>query len=855
MAISQEEVVVRYRAEVDQLTKELDVIILKQEEIVNLEKAQGTEAKKQVSSQAFAANKRKQLIQAEEQELRKLAQLKKLAFDPKQIEKYNQQIAASQNKIKLLQGEVGGIGKTASSVFAGIGAGIAAAFSVQAITAFAKASINAFLEAEKNSERLKFAITAIGGESEAVFDRLIEQSKELQNTTIFSDDSVQSAQAALAAFDLTGAEIEQILPKLADFATVTQKSLEEAAQSVGQGLQGMGREFKKFGIEVSASASEQENLNKILSGFDQFAGAATNATKTLTGQLEQAKNRADELQENIGEKLAPSFVRARLAALEFAEDVIDFFLKTDEVMIKLLKTMGLFPKEVTQAQNSFKGFSQSILEQVNATKTLTEFDELAVKLRNDQTAAIAKQQAVIDRLIEAKEDALGREVVNLNEVRALNEAIAKQQSTNLQNEINKLGIIEEILTKQRDVKAGIKKEEKDNSDEIAKNEALLRKLQIENIEDLKQRRIAAFEEEIRQLTAKGKLRNQILIELEKQLKRDLDEIDKTLGNNIKPIELKVKLVPDEVVPVNPVPDKLDDRGGSKVMVEARDATAELIQEIDKFVERAEGIQDVVLTLADAWQLFTDRRLAQIETEKNAQLDALDIEQQAIDDKFDKRRISETDAARLTEQLTKKRVEAERQAAEKERAIKRKQAILDKANALIQITINTAQGVSKALAQGGILGGALAALITAAGVAQASIVASTPIAYRKGSKDTGARGHVAEINEDGREFVYMRPHSKVIPAPQTKKHEKALDAIFDNRFDEYVIKQYVTPRLVAQQKENEVQRGRSFSENVARSIMVSVDAPKQKQKDGMTITNWKQLGDHIIEGLKTDSFRR
>jgi len=53
LAISNEEVVVRYRLEVDQLTKELDAIIVKQEEIVKGEKAVTTEGKKQVSSATF----------------------------------------------------------------------------------------------------------------------------------------------------------------------------------------------------------------------------------------------------------------------------------------------------------------------------------------------------------------------------------------------------------------------------------------------------------------------------------------------------------------------------------------------------------------------------------------------------------------------------------------------------------------------------------------------------------------------------------------------------------------------------------------------------------------------------------
>jgi len=257
-----EDVVIRYRAEVDDLVRQLERIEKAQEEIIDLEKEQSAEVKKSATSAEFAAKKRKQLLESEQKELIALKKARDLAFDPKKIDEFNKKIRESEKNIGLLTKQTT---KEVGSVQSLLGS---------FATGFGKASVDAFLDAEKNAERLKFAITSIGGESEAQFERLIKQSAQLQQITVFSDDSIQQAQAALSAFGLTADEIEKTIPLLADFATVTGTDIAQAAQQLGSGLEGAGREFKKYGIEVSATASRQQNLNSILQGFGIFAGSA-----------------------------------------------------------------------------------------------------------------------------------------------------------------------------------------------------------------------------------------------------------------------------------------------------------------------------------------------------------------------------------------------------------------------------------------------------------------------------------------------------------------------------------------------------------------------------------------------------
>jgi len=572
LASTTEDVIVRYRAEVDQLEKELDVIILKQSQIVKGEDKVNDQTKKATTSLEFAAKKRKELIVAEEAELRKLYQLKKLAFDPKQINQYNNRIAESKGNISTLKGELGGFGKSATSIFAGIGAGIAAAFSVGAVINFGRASITAFIEAEQNANKLKFAITSIGGEGEAAFNRLIKQSEKLQKLTIFSDDSIQQAQAALAAFGLTSDEIEKLIPKLADFATVTSQDIVSAAQQIGGALEGNGREFKKYGIEVSATASRTENLGEVMNGLTKFTGAAEEATKSLSGQMKVAENAASELEEQIGEQLAPSWVKLKVSILQAAEALLRYG-KINEITRKdiVKQTESAAQQVIASVKEKNLGSEQEIivlrklaeetlyqqrvlqldLDLRTKSGKLTRFeadkikDKIAVQKALTETYIL--EIDAIQRSDEAKQKSAEDEKKRILEITELRKK-STEQLLELQEKETEIG---DKPSKQniKNIQEIIKLRE-DAAKELIKNQKLLADLQIQNIEDERARRIAQFEREIKDLTAQGKLRADIVKEMAKQLRADLEKFKIDL---IIPIKARVIVEPEAKV-VNDIPE-------------------------------------------------------------------------------------------------------------------------------------------------------------------------------------------------------------------------------------------------------------------------------------------------------------
>lgn len=97
-----EDILIRYRADVSQLEADINKVIASQEELTAATKQNTTEQTKAANSAEFAAKKRAQLLELEVQKLKQLQQAQKLAFDPKEIEKYNNQIAATQRNVALL---------------------------------------------------------------------------------------------------------------------------------------------------------------------------------------------------------------------------------------------------------------------------------------------------------------------------------------------------------------------------------------------------------------------------------------------------------------------------------------------------------------------------------------------------------------------------------------------------------------------------------------------------------------------------------------------------------------------------------------------------------------------------------
>lgn len=230
-----------------------------------------------------------------------------------------------------------GEGKKAGSRFAvGMGAIVGTA-AAAGLVSFAKGSVDAFKEAELAQGRLSDAFAKFPGladVSRASLDRLNES---MSKKTRFDDDSLASGQAVLAQFGLTGQQITQLTPLLADYAAKTGTDIPTAAEQLGKGLLGQGRALKSVGIDFQDAGSVGANFEQIMGGLrTQVGGFAEKEGKSAAGQSEILKNRFGELQEAVGQRLLPALT----SVVSSLTTVVDFVSRNINVIGPLVVVLG-----------------------------------------------------------------------------------------------------------------------------------------------------------------------------------------------------------------------------------------------------------------------------------------------------------------------------------------------------------------------------------------------------------------------------------------------------------------------------------------------------------------------------------
>lgn len=181
-----------------------------------------------------------------------------------------------------------------------IAASMGIAFGVQQVIQFGKASAEAFIDAEKNAQLLLFALKG----NEGAQARLMAQASELQNTTIFDDDSIQQAQTFLANQGRTEEQIKKVIEAAVELSTVTGVDLNTAVMQLDGTFEGnigkMGKldsAFKGLTKEQLANGAAADLL------IEKYGGTAKAMGDTTAGQVAKLKNQFGELQETVGGSL------------------------------------------------------------------------------------------------------------------------------------------------------------------------------------------------------------------------------------------------------------------------------------------------------------------------------------------------------------------------------------------------------------------------------------------------------------------------------------------------------------------------------------------------------------------------
>lgn len=152
------------------------------------------------------------------------------------------------------------------------------------------------------------ALARTGDTSAETRDRMESLAVALSRATGIADESVTRGMATLIGFGrLSGDTLKRATADVMDWSRKTGQSVEDVAMSFVRGMNGMGRDWKMFGVEISRNASPVENLGHILQFVEQSAGGTAAAfSQTLPGAIEKCDSELDRLKRNLGDYIARS---------------------------------------------------------------------------------------------------------------------------------------------------------------------------------------------------------------------------------------------------------------------------------------------------------------------------------------------------------------------------------------------------------------------------------------------------------------------------------------------------------------------------------------------------------------------
>ena len=174
-------------------------------------------------------------------------------------------------------------------------------FAFGIVTAAISRNIEASDEQEKSVNRL---ILTFGAQGRA----LDEYSNQLQETTGFADENINTMMSLFGAF---GANVEQtklLSSATMDLATAHKLDLTEAAMLVSKSFASSTNALSRYSYTLDSTAEPSEKIAALTEQItSKFGGISKAMMQTSGGPLKRAKNSFGDLRESLGKALALGF--------------------------------------------------------------------------------------------------------------------------------------------------------------------------------------------------------------------------------------------------------------------------------------------------------------------------------------------------------------------------------------------------------------------------------------------------------------------------------------------------------------------------------------------------------------------
>ncbi len=178
-----------------------------------------------------------------------------------------------------------------------------------AVEKFAKDSVKQYELSEAAQTRLTFAYDKFPKAADVTLSSMIKLSEATQQKTIYDHEATQSAEALLLRFNLTGDQIEKLIPLVQDYASAQGIDLVDAATNVGKALEGNARALKAIGINFHATGDTAKDYATIQADLtDKVGGFAEKQGKDAASQAIIMQHNFADLEVQVGSLLVPAML-------------------------------------------------------------------------------------------------------------------------------------------------------------------------------------------------------------------------------------------------------------------------------------------------------------------------------------------------------------------------------------------------------------------------------------------------------------------------------------------------------------------------------------------------------------------
>tara|TARA_R110001606_G_scaffold321052_2_gene467896 strand:- start:2369 stop:5692 length:3324 start_codon:yes stop_codon:yes gene_type:complete len=477
---------------------------------------------------------------------------------------------------------------------------------------------------------------------------------------------------------------------------------------------------------------EIEGINKILSFRNDEGDIIQNVVKGgKVARVEQKKLSADYIAQKQAEL-------ARLQQLEIgAQQSIDQ-LSGDYLEKYVAREKDKTAKELEQLQIKAKALKINI-----EGKTASELKNLISKKENTSTTnkTIKDDSKKLNESLKQSEFELAQEQMQMNIDK--NESIINNENATFEE---KFKAIQQLKIAQNDF----------NNNQINEDKRLL-KQRLDNNDILQDEYIARLQIlGIKSIGINEDLENQITENLKKALGDRLEAQKNSVDENIKAYQAKAN-----------AQKKIDE-----ISLEERKKAISLISEFtaNAFGVDANNLDKFITGLIDGFGSFKEGLTATLAVAgdvmntitsisadfSQARIEQIDFEIEKNDEKFNKLLANEELTLEQRSLLEAQKQREQDKLEKKKREEKTKQAKLEKANALTQIAIQTALGITKAVALSPLTGGLpFSAIVAGIGAVQFALAAARPIPKFKDGHLAGTHQGWAITNDGGKQEILER----------------------------------------------------------------------------------------------------